>query len=291
MSFNRILKMLWLSIVYVNIVNQVYSTDAERTSLYTSCSIFRTKLVYLIINDIKKYYLEKNMKFDQSCFLESFQEFEPGILKSKIDTAKLIEENMSKLYMMDKVNEISVSNFKCVKCSKLFAKKEFLLQHYQLRHSGFLINSTNNNEDLGFNSACLGDFCNIFNCERYKEYFIDKSTLIHTNDFRSQFTKTRLQECHSDNVSSYRLSCMTLFNKCLQNRKDEIEHQADLLSEMKQFYTSYCSKIRCSNNQRTTDFNLKVSISSMSVVKMVLGYLIGIFLIIFLIVMWITRYM
>lgn len=291
MSFNRFLKTLWAILIYARFVNQVYSADAESTSIYSSCSIFRSKLVYLIINDIKKHYQDKYLKFDQTCFLESFQEFSPGILKAGVDSDKFVQESMSKLYMMDKINEIAVSNFKCIKCSKTFMKKEFLLQHFQLKHSGFLINSPQPLEDTGFSTMCLGDFCNIFNCERYKEYFIDKQALIHTNDYRSQFTQTRLQECNSENVSSLRLSCMSLFNKCLQSREIELEDPLDILAEMKQFYSSFCSKIRCSNNQRTTDSNLKVSISSMSIVKMVLGYLVGIFLIIFLIVMWITRYM
>ena len=216
----------------------------------SKCDWFNSKMMFLILNEIKFYYKNTLDLKRKDCKLQMF------------------DSNLfDKFYGLEANAQNSYTNKKCTECGKAFKNKDLLFKHFLIFHER--------------NSECFADYCNVFNCERYRNFFADnKEYLTQDKDWNLSIFSDRAITC--DNTAKYRKICGTLLDNCLiSTLSTEIQNKIKF-----DFYESFCSKINCNDKFEKLDVPNN---TSFSILKMIIGYIIFIFMFVFVLVLWLSK--
>lgn len=292
------------------------ASETKKVYQLSQCSLFKTKIVMLIIQEIKNYYNEyldqtnskclinilneknkinvdyflKNKKYSEKT--EKLENFDTKI--NNLSTTPLFFETM---FQLEAANTNNYSNNKCFICGKTFKKRDLLIKHWQLFHlrtEKVNINDNNNNNEnndtntneilLSMQNFCLADYCNVFNCNRYIEYLYGKDYLINDKDYSLSSVNDREFECKKELLPLYKASCMNLLSNCFDRKKVSFEDEKILV---KDFYEVFCMKINCEFN--SSNNILKLPGSSYIVIKMIFSYLVFVFILVYVIIIWVSK--
>ena len=227
-----------LSILLILIVMSIKSLTTNKTVKYNNCNVLHSKVIFLLLSKYKALDINK---------------------VNNMESARM-KEFISLIYKIDKTNRNTIGHFKCEDCNKSYIKKEFLILHSVLNHID------------KFPNSCFGDYCNIYNCNKVKEYLKnDYNNYFHSTDNKVQSynqINQRKISCNSQMITNYKQICLLTF----KNQKNRF---------------SYCNKITCSESAMPISYTFK---SGMLLLKYVSGFLITIFIIIYLVISWLNRY-
>lgn len=219
--------------------------NGKNIKTYTNCNIIQSKLVFI--------------------FMENFNLQHKPDLTTKNTFSSSIRSYFSILKSFDILNKPLYSSFKCpFNCTKTFTKKDFSILHYHIFHL---------DEDLLLkNQKCLSDYCNIFDCNKIKEYLSYYHEYQLGDDNKSEgygytMINQRKVNCDEDLISSYKLLCLALLN--------------DLPLKFE-----YCSEISCHRKDVALYNNFN---NSLLFIKYIIGILVSLFSIVYLVIIWLNK--
>lgn len=231
------MKVLNFTLILVFMI--IKSSNMNKVVNYNNCNVLHSKVIFLLLSKYNVLDINKLNNSSESASLK--------------DYIKLI-------YKIDKTNRNTIGHFKCEECNKSYLKKEFLILHSILNHLDKYPNS------------CLGDYCNIYNCNKVKEYLKnDYNNYFHSTDTKVQSynqINQRKISCNSQMITNYKQICLLTF----KNQKNRF---------------AYCNKITCSESVMPMSNTFK---SGILLLKYVSGFLITIFIMIYLVISWLNRY-
>jgi hypothetical protein len=249
-------------IIYLIHTQLIHQANSFR---YDYCNINESKAAYVIIKEAIEYFNLSNNTQNEKCLL--------------------LNSNIINYYerfdFLESENKNSYNQFKCPECNKRFKNKSYANLHYKLFHI-----STRENYTSKF--MCPGDLCKILNCDRYKSYlaipFPDNSN--QTQIYNKQVIE-RYQECNKHLVDFYRSSCLKLISNCLDHLEEE-----NRLDKYFEFYNNFCMKIDCERPEMKYEYkkDLQREGGLWDMLRMILVYIVSIFIFIFMLIIWISKY-
>ena len=205
-------------------------------------------------------------------FQDIFGYFNSSDLLNKNNDKCLILDNIFNNYyfpfgQIQKFNKESFIYYTCPICQKDFKTNSLLNLHYKLFHMKY-------NESL----ICPGDFCMSINCNRYYDYFDVKKFSKSPQDVKFNRQPVEKDEnCVEELIFFYKSNCMKLIEGCFGEDKDKYYR----------YYKYICNEIKCKNDissQIEKESNLG------DLFRYICLYLLGILGIIYLIIIWLTKY-
>ena len=230
------------------------------------------------INDNRKYLIDDYCNVDQSQItIRFFKE----ILEYFNSVENITEINNNKCLILDYkfnnyysqfeklkiLNKDSFVYYTCPICQKDFKSNSLLNLHYKLFHMKY-------NESL----ICPGDFCLSINCNKYYDYFDIKKLSKNPQDVKfNRQPAEKDEKCVDELVFFYKTNCMKLIEGCFGDDKDKYYL----------YYKYICNEIKCGN-----DFESKLTKESnfSDIFRYICMYLFSILSIIYLILVWLTKY-
>lgn len=183
----------------------------------------------------------------------------------------ILDEIFNNYYsQFDKIlyyNKESYIYFTCPLCQKDFKTDSLLNLHYKLFHMNY-------NDSL----ICPGDFCMSINCFRYYDYFYVKKYSKNPQDVK--FNRQAIEKdetCSEDLIFFYKSNCMKLIEGCFGDDKQKYY----------KYYKYICNEIRC---KISIDSQISQESNFWEVARFILMYLFGILSIIYLIIVWLTKF-
>ena len=226
-------------------------------------------------NDTRDYLIDDFCNVDQSqimirFFKEIFNYF--NISENENNNKCLIFDNIFTGYysQFDKIkilNKDSFIYYTCPICLKDFKTNPLLNLHYKLFHM-------KHNESL----VCSGDFCLSINCNRYYDYFDIKKFSKNPQDVKfNRQPAEKDEKCSNELIFLYKTNCMKLIEDCFGDDKEKYYL----------YYKYICNEIKCVN-----DFESKISKESNigEIIRYIFIYLFSILAVIYLIIVWLTKY-
>jgi len=222
------------------------------------CNIQDSLVISNIIKDINTFFKDK---FNNQINLNELNTNNTNKNKSKNNKCLINNENfLKKLDLYNIVNNENQSNynfFNCPICKKKFKKLEYLFYHTSLFHE----KAFNNNKIY----LCPGDFCRYFNCERYKNYY----------GITNPKLKQKKKICDARLEKFYKQGCMKMVYGCFADGD---------IDSYNQFYRLFCNKISCN-----VPVELKQPSNAWQVIKLILMYMLGFLVFIYLVITWILN--
>lgn len=250
-------KLFWLILTIKSIFSQEIKNDF--------CNINESQAAFLIINDIVEYFkINNTQSSDEKCLL--------------------LNENLINYYKgfveLEKSSKHKHQTVKCNLCEKSFKNRSFLNLHFKLFHLSKIKNFSEK-------YYCPGDFCRFINCDRYKNYygisFPDNSLNSINNNNQ---VKEKYQECNKELISFYKNSCMKLIAECFLDEEDNDKYF--------EYYNNFCMKITCERNKENSGFSYNLDLhtegSVWETLRIVILYIVSIFILIYLMIIWIMKY-
>ena len=234
----KTIKLIVYLICLMHICNKdnIHDSNIVHKSLFfNNCNIVQSKLIYLFISQLST------------------------ILKLQIQENKSLDQLLKFVSEHEKFNNGLYGSFKCDLCTKTFSKKDYTLLHKILFHG------------LDKQTICLADYCNIYHCNKIKQYIKLQPKYIHSTDTDlSSYTliNQREQFCDRRLISNYKQMCLIH----LKNNKNRY---------------SYCSKLTCNQNFKLPSNTLDIGLQFL---KTILGILIGVLVFIYLAIIWLNRF-
>lgn len=215
------------------------------------CNINDSKTVYLIIKDtIEHFNLKEKINSTGNCMI----------------TNPNISNYYERFAILELSNKSSYGLLKCPECKKKFKVKPFLDLHYKLFHASKL-------KEYKHDYYCPGDFCNYFDCNRYKNYFsIPKSDQVRDATLNNQPIE-KAQKCNISLLGFYKQMCMKMVEGCFDEESDYVL-----------FYKNVCDQIKCI---RSDTFISEGSL--FDAMRLVFIYILSIGILIYLIIIWISK--
>lgn len=241
-------------LLFQNSINENALNTTNNTNEYIYddyCNINESKAIYFMIQDIISYFgLNVPHSNNSSCLL----------LDEKFTqySKHFISFNKSK--------KIGGQTLKCSVCEKKFRSNPLLNLHYKLFH----LNNSNN--------ICPGDFCQSMNCERYKRFYEIKY-IDNSNDmfmYNRQPTEKK-QICNKELVPFYKDTCMKLVEGCFNNDENKLYT----------YYNNLCGKINCDTSYHN---QLQKESTFLDVIRIIFIYISGIFMLVYLLVIWLIKF-
>jgi len=164
-------------------------------------------------------------------------------------------------------NKESYIYFTCPLCKKDFKTDTLMNLHYKLFHMKY-------NESL----ICPGDFCMSINCIRYYDYFYVKKYSKNPQDVK--FNRQAIEKdeiCTEELIFFYKSNCMKLIDGCFGEDKQKYY----------KYYKYICNEISC---KISIDSQISQESNFWEIVRFILMYLFGILSVIYLIIVWLTKY-
>jgi hypothetical protein len=258
MKFNSIL-LLVLSITFIK-------SCQSKNLTYDFCNINESKVANGIILNILEYF-SLNNKDSKQCQIStgSFTDYVESFIK------------------LENFNKNAYSQFKCPMCEKKFKNKNFLNMHYKIFH----LSRTNKN-DIETSTYCPADFCRFINCDRYKRYLGLTYDSIKDNSFSNRQPQENIQECNKELIEFYRKSCMKMINNCLGSLTEESSAE-----KYYEYFNNFCLKIKCNKDDPVyNSFNqdLQPEGGMYDALRLLILYIVSIFIIIYLLIIWVSKY-
>jgi len=227
--------------------SEIHNTteDNETIKIYTNCNIMYSKLIYI--------------------FLENFNLlYSPDLSEEKYYSSS-IKSYFTILKSFEILNKPLYSNYKCpYNCTKTFTKKDFSILHYHIYHL--------HNDLLLTNEKCLSDYCNIFDCNRIKDYITNYNDYLFGHDSKFEgysLINQRLSNCNEELIPNYKLLCLALL--------DDLP-----------FKYQYCSALSCQKNDAGLYNNFS---NSLLFIKFIIGIFVGVFSFVYLVIIWINKFL
>ena len=225
----------------------------------------------------RTYLIDDFCNIDQSqitiqFFQEIFEYFNSNEIVNNTNNKCLILDNIFNNYyfqfeQIKKYNKDSFIYYTCPICQKNFKTSSLLNLHFKLFH--MKINDSH---------ICPGDFCMSINCNRFYDYYNIKKNSKNPQDVKFNRQPAEKDEiCANELLFFYKSSCMKLIEGCFGDDKDKYY----------KYYKYVCNEIKC-----ITDFNSNISKESNmgDIFRYIFMYLFSILAIIYLIIIWLTKY-
>ena len=172
---------------------------------------------------------------------------------------------LEQFLVLGETNKVTYNNFKCPVCTKKFRSIYLLYLHYKLFH---LKRDENN-------FICLSDFCQSVNCRRFSEFYNIKLNLPGNDNYNKQPIH-KVQACDPDLIQYYKNTCMKLVEGCFDDKR-----------KLYKYFKYICNEIKCELGKEEY---LEKDSSLLEVVRVIFMYIFGILSIIYLIIVWLTKY-
>jgi len=183
----------------------------------------------------------------------------------------ILDEIFNNYYsQFDKIlyyNKESYIYFTCPLCKKDFKTDTLMNLHYKLFHMKY-------NDSL----ICPGDFCMSINCVRYYDYFYIKKYSKNPQDVK--FNRQAIEKdeiCTEDLIFFYKSTCMKLIDGCFGEDKQKYY----------KYYKYICNEISC---KISIDSQISQESNFWEIARFILMYLFGILSVIYLIIVWLTKF-
>lgn len=236
---------------------------------YDFCNINESKTAYYIIQNIIDHYnIDSKDSFECMISNKNFMNY------------------VEKFIKLEFINKNAYNQVKCPMCDKKFKNKNYLNMHYKIFHqSNSNMNNSNETQPLSY---CPADFCRYINCDRYKRYLGLSVDTSKDNSYSNRQPKESIQECNKELIHFYRHNCMKILENCLGNIAEE-----PAAEKYFEFYTNICMKIKC--NRDDPGYNsFKEELSPegdlFDALRLITIYIVSICIIIYLLIIWVSKY-
>ena len=233
--------------------------------------------INISIIDTNKYLIDDFCNIDQSqitiqFFREIINYFNSNEIINKNNNKCLILDNIFNVYFFQfeqimKFNKDSFIYYTCPVCQKDFKTNSLLNLHYKLFHM-------KKNESL----ICPGDFCMSINCNRFYDYFNIKKNSKNPQDVKFNRQPIEKDEiCSDELIFFYKSNCMKLIEGCFGEDKDKYY----------KYYKYVCNEIKCKSDINS---NITKENNMGDIFRYIFMYLFSILGLIYIIIIWLTKY-
>jgi hypothetical protein len=231
-------------------LNQTNDSGTKNFLIYDYCNIAQSQIINNFFKIISDYFNSSDINNDKCFILDN-----------------IFNNYYSQFDKISEFNKDSFIYFTCPICHKDFKTNPLLNLHYKLEHM-----------KLDESLICPGDFCLSINCNKYFEFFNIKRYSKEPNDVKFNRQPIEKEEnCSDELIFFYKSNCMKLIDGCFGEDKQKYY----------KYYKYICNEISC---KISIDSQISQESNFWEIVRFILMYLFGILSVIYLIIVWLTKF-